>query len=342
MNKITLLDNSVENTANTYTAEVQAARKAWKHYNQWVSGSFPELRDVAARYVFERTSTNNDAVPLNALVPYLLAEPFEFQNTEIQEQVTLANLCFEHFTQALDDSTDEKRVPSARQMHLSHHLLAKGFLMYLQLSSAQEGFAARLESYFEEAMEAERFLWRHKGRVMPYTEGDFAMIGRRCALFKASAAIYADLTKNWGFLAELEVGLDAAATGIQLVDDLIDWQGDFTEGYYTYPAVRALEICEVADPTRADVCVLESAIFHRGPADELLDLCHRYFAESRSHFSRAGAFLMVRLIDDLLSSLGSLRKRLVEIKKQNSGGLNVKPGCLTDLLRRAVDLRLLH
>jgi len=105
--------------------------------------------------------------------------------------------------------------------------------------------------------------------------------------------------------------------------------------------VRALEICAGADPRQANACVLESAIFRRGPADELLDLSHRYFTESRSHFSRAGAFLMARLIDDLLSSLGPLRKCLAEIKKRNCGALSVNPD-LTDLLRRAVDLRLLH
>src|SRR3990172_5041426 len=177
-----LMDDPVASQVQAYAYSLQDARDVWMRYEDLVRQSFRELRLVASSY---RAGAITSTPPLSAHVPLLLAEPFGLTSADMRHQVALENLCLDHFTQVLDDATDSGRGKSAYQLHLSHHLLAKGMCLYLSLSTHPQTFTGRLENYFEEAMGAERFLWKHHGKVVPYEDLDFTVLGHRCALVKA-------------------------------------------------------------------------------------------------------------------------------------------------------------
>ncbi len=338
---VTLLNKERNALAYLQDASLQTAYKVWRDYVDCLSASYDDLGEVRKRYLLRPGDASAGVLPLNALVPLLLSEPFGIQHTETRERVARANLYLDHFTQVLDDTTDVMGEASPFALHLSHHLLAKGMCLYLGLTTDAHSFSHILEGYFEEAMGAERYLWRHHGKIASYDDTDFAMIGRRCALMKASGAIYADLSGNCGPLDAIERGLDAAATGVQLVDDLIDWYDDFSEGIYTHPYVLAFESCGCSSLSDVEPKKIEKVLFCDGPADEVLGLAKHFFDEGVKHFDSAGASGMVFLIQDLMSSLLNVQQAVSELKQLGSSGV-VSEGGLTVHLRGSLDVRLMH
>lgn len=324
-----------------YLSTLDQARNVWKEYESRISARFPEFKSISKEYFENRSKSSLPYPPLNAYVPLLIAEPFGLDNSEIPYKVALANLYLDHFTQVLDDATDNKIKPSSLQLHFSHHLLMEGTKCYLKQALDSDNFIKKIDYYFEEAMQAERFLWRHHMNILPYENIDFTMIGQRCALVKISTALFADITSKYSLQNILEIGIDSLSTGIQIVDDLIDWKEDWKAGIYTYPIVLAMNNLDRSDVSSCDELEIEHAIFSNELSDKILFKVQDYFEVALQQFKLAEATSMVLLTNDLITSVKHIITTLTQIRRTYPDFKKLDQSII-DVLLKTLDVRLMH
>jgi len=312
------------------------ASAVWAEYQRSIREAMGDMALLAASYGCEGGRTD---APLAAHIAILLAEPFSVTDAEVRFKVAMANLYLDHFTQVLDDATDAKAEHNAHQLHLSHHLLVKGMVLYQDLVGSQD-FLARLDGYFHEAMTAERYLWRHWKQIVPYDELEFTRIGERCSLMKACAAAYAHIGGGVPLLEQVEHGLMAVSTAVQLLDDLADWRQDLDAEIYTYPLTRVLQQLGLQSSREADPSKVGAMLLTHGAADDVLTRAKQLLCDGRHAFTTIGAHGTVLLLDELETGRTSLAAQLAAGKRRVAAGGDAEEVFHT--VRTRIDRRLFH
>jgi hypothetical protein len=237
-----------------------------------------------------------------ARVASLVAEPFGVKDWGLIEEATFASLCLDVFSHAVDDIADDPDSDNILLAHVGSLLLAKAAQVYAQLVAGDKRFWGCWERYLEQASEAERCLRQHRvDRLSSFEPTSFVMLGQKSALINMSAALYASLTEGWDLLEPLEQGLMAVATGIQLIDDLIDWEQDAMSGTYTYPLVLATQRWNEGR-------LLQDSISFDSVFVEILDLARMKMEEGKVYCKGVGAYRMVSFVDSLIGRLEDAKK----------------------------------
>jgi hypothetical protein len=278
---------------------------------------------------------SSGSVPLTAAGPTYFAEPFGITDYEVILQAATAQLCFDRFAHIADDLADAPRERQCAEMHAGILLLARGFGICNDVSSGSAAVQARLEMYLADASAGERFLWRHHGVARPYSDVDFAMLGRRGALAKVAIALYAGLTNRWDTANAIEKAVDSAVTGIQLTDDYVDWLDDLRSGIYTYPLLLAQQRTGSFDEAKTACALLSPAVGGR-----VLARCGEHLEVARDLFAAANARAAAEALEELLVVLLGVRHTLEEYEagRRSLGA----PGDAMRAVRRVLVPRMQH
>ena len=268
----------------------------------------------------------------SAYLPCLLAEPFGLTKPLVVEEAAFANLCLDLFSRAVDFSTDNAKMSDPTLIHLGSLCMGKAAQIYGNLLPRGDAFWKYWEQYLKEASESERFLWRHRASVVPFGKLDFTALGRKSALIKTTAAFYASLTNRWGNLDEVENGLDATATGVQIMDDLLDWEEDLEAGIYTFPLVLAKENLS---PTQS----VEHAINSPNVVIPVLCAAIESLTLGRRHFENVHAKSLVAFINALL---GNIQDAKTYVEHLPAPKVAHHPVLVVRHLRRMITPRLAH
>ncbi len=197
-------------------------------------------------------------------------------------------------------------------------MLGKALELYVDENINAKSFWPYLQKYFAESSEAEQFLWQHKDRVLPYKRRDFAMMGRKAALVKLSAAAYADATQQWDTLGPLEEAIDVLCSGIQLIDDLVDWEEDLQERNFTYPLVLAFHSLGNNPRTKLQKDTLESKLlvgrqlFLSGIAERVLKESQGLLQTSKELLAAMKASYLLGFIHSMLGSTSFVQSQVLE------------------------------
>jgi hypothetical protein len=262
-----------------------------------------EIRDIIHRYSRFRKKHEFQSLPISAYVPIYLGEAFDIGDPTVLCGAGVANFCFDDYAQMIDDATDMDRDTSGIITHASTLLLLKGLSIFLNLGSNPIVLYEKWKSYMEEASAGERYLWRHHGTITSYDESDFKKMGERGALAKVSAALFADLAGNKTLLETLEEAIEANSTGIQILDDLVDWREDLRSKIYTLPLVLAHDRLGARILTSSREAVIGEALFYEGIGEDVLSLARKYFARARELFERVCALSLVDLSDECIAKI---------------------------------------
>ena len=160
------------------------------------------------------------------------------------------------------------------------------------------------------------------------------MIGRRTALLKNCVACFATVTNMSQPLVMAQKGLDDLSTGIQLVDDLVDWNDDFDSKIFTYPLVLCFQHLHKQNPALLTPNEIEKIIVENGVADQVLYTAERYLFAGKRELESIGAQGMVTLTSQLLRSVNEMRAFL-----RTPGKLK---GSLSVALKGRLDINLMH
>lgn len=240
----------------------------------------------------------------SAYVPVLLAQSFGITKWQIVHEATFANFCLDFFSRSIDAATDRSDM-NPLTLHLGSLCLGKAAQVYGEFVTRNDGFWKFWEQYLNEASEAERVLWSHRNAIISFSRRDLELLGQKSALLKMSGAIYASLTNRWEILDTIENGLMSTASGVQIADDLLDWEQDFRAGIYTYPLVVAHEK-RLADQS------IESSINSTDVLRMVLDMATQKLEYGKVLFQKVHAISMVLLIDTLLKSVEEVKINVLE------------------------------
>ena len=287
-------------------------------------------------YLNERDFCDSGIPPVALLIPILLAQVFGVTDPALIEKVTIANLNLDHFSHLVDDTADSPSSNSPIRSHLSHLLLSRATASLLSLSSHPATFSQWFDRYLLEATMGEQALWSHHKVANEYTQQDYDSLAHRGGLIKASAAIYADLTDRWQILDSVERGLCAASIGIQLIDDVMDWQDDLHQGIYTQPLVAAFQIVGVETALR-NPSTVNQAIVRDGAADAVIRLAAKYFDDASRYFERVKADSLKMTTVEFSNELRDLLLILAKTRKDTA----VIPDFRTMLQKKLV-IRMQH
>jgi len=272
-----------------------------KHAFERLLGTISQLAASPSQAAGRLLSCVSDRGPARAAG--LLAESFGITDRYVIEEATFATLCLDVFSHAIDDIADDPNSDNILLAHVGSLLLAKAAQTYAQLVAGNKRFWECWERYLKEASEAERFLRQDRDRFAPFEQTSFVMLGQKSALIKMNVALYASLTDGWNLQEPLEGGLMAVAAGIQLIDDLIDWEEDLDSGIHTYPVVLTTQRYHTAkslhDTTNSSPVVVE-----------VLDVAKLKMEEGNRLFMAMGAFSMVRFVDSLIRRLEEARTQV--------------------------------
>jgi hypothetical protein len=201
----------------------------------------------------------------------MLAPMFDVSDRDTIERAAVVVVCFDYFCRTVDRMADEG-ASSVERIHESTLVLMHGFTMASSLVPDASRLFAKVESYFQEASAGERYLWRHKAGPQAFSEFDFQMMGQKNAVMKSVPAILAGITGTWSSLNQFERIVQELSICIQMIDDLLDWEADLTNGYFSHVLSSA-----IAAAPSADVSDLRVALFSGGVAANMIDIALTHF-----------------------------------------------------------------
>lgn len=215
------------------------ARILWRRYSECSERFDASLKPFVQKYFHER-SNRPFFLSLNAVAPISLCHAFGVYDEKLVFEIGLAHLHLDHFTQVLDDSTDENDAPP-EFLHLSHSLLMMGLAHYRNFLGHDEDGLRDIESQIEDVMRCERYLWSCKNEESVFNEDKLNELAGRGGIGECIGIALGSLTGDKAKTLEVNSALSATAKGIQLCDDLLDWQTDYEEGTNTWPISCSLQ-----------------------------------------------------------------------------------------------------
>jgi len=279
---------------------VDPFRAGIQEHKKFITGQNRGIQDILWPYIYEREDLLTGWQHPNLVVPYLLNEIFEVSDRSKLSKIAAAYLACDHFTHVMDDLADEPVNGNPALLgHASHVLLSRGRNIYLSMSSDASAFLEFFDQYLENAMKGEQWLWGRKLTVAPYDVQDFEMLRARGCVINICLVAYCDIAERWDLWRPLEQALGQAAIGIQLLDDVVDIEQDFTNGTYTMPLSAAIRETNKTAPSWNDIsfCLL------RGNAwKETVDLAKEYLQRAHREFQEIGFSSGARMLSEIISN----------------------------------------
>lgn len=290
------------------------ARLLWNEYHSFCQQFDTSLQPFTERYFAER-GNRPIFVSLNAVAPISFCHAFEVTNEQTVLEIGLAHLNFDHFTQVLDDLTDEEDSPP-ELLHLSHQLFMAGLSFYRRSLSQNHNAMREIEVHLEKVMKSERKLWACKNEGVFFNEDKFSELAGRGGIGKCIVIALGHLTDNQSKAEEFCAPLDSTAIGIQLCDDLLDWQTDFDEGTRTWPISCCIQnlLKRNIKPTK-DTIAFE--MIHFGIFEKVMNRASQELEIGAKGFAELGA---VTLSNSLLGVRRSARLLMSNVDLLRASG----------------------
>lgn len=200
---------------------------------------------------------------------------FDIKDPAAQDAIRSIIVCYDYFCRAIDAATDEK-FNVMESVHSGALALAMGATRASALLGDATQFLTAAERYLAQASEGERHLWKHHNKGACFDETDIWMLGRKNAVMKVAPALCVALTDNWAILPALENVMDHVAVGVQLIDDVLDWEEDYLHGYFSLP-LRVADACNAANALE-----IRQALFVGGAAIDALEIASAEIAKASS------------------------------------------------------------
>lgn len=235
--------------------------------------------------------------PLPYYLPFWVSDVFPEASVEQIHAVSTANVFLYHYYTLKDDALDIEGAVSTSELLKADAIFAEGLRILAGAGVTGEAFYSDLSRYIVEALKAECSLEQHKDQTIPYRDYDLRLMGQKAALVKVSASALATLADRRERLHDVELGLQAMAIGIQLLDDLKDWREDLQGGRYTYP----LWLVSSREPVgHLDQPGMGRAIYTSAVCGDVLRKLNGHCYEARAHFQSLHADNMVSFLNSMI------------------------------------------
>ena len=213
-----------------------------RHDYHFALTSLPEpFRGRAETHLADRLSKSK-APLLGEIAPWLIADILDIKSVADIRPVATAWAELYFSVLLLDDIIDgEDEREAAERMIASSLLQQRGLCALLSNSSRPAQLAKIIESAFtENALAAHNEISRHRNRLLPFECAEIGQLGRKLAIVRicifAVASLEGASPKSIRWLGKAFEGMQ---TGLQLLDDITDWESDFQINSFTLPLTLA-------------------------------------------------------------------------------------------------------
>jgi len=197
----------------------------------------PPLDSVAKRSYIERVRQGNGRAVLGEYAPWLIADLCGLGQSAVSPEFLLAWLDIYSYIVFIDAAIDEASLADRSFLLIaSGLLLERGIARLGRLSLLGDEMLTAADTYLTEtAVAAVKELAEHRSRVQDYSDAAIGQLGSKVAALKLCAR-YVVLQDPEARLGDLPVStVDQFCTGIQLLDDITDWEEDWKAGNNTLP-----------------------------------------------------------------------------------------------------------
>lgn len=239
--------NTLKTSVETHTSPleifqtaVQTSRQAF--LNELKTLPTP-LNDLATEQYLSRIKRGNGRAVLGEYAPWLIADLAGIFDKEAIMELMVPWLSIYSYIVFIDDAIDEESLKDRKLLMVAAGLiLERGLIKLHRLSVDTQRFLELIDRYFmETATAAVSELHRHRHQLTSYTEDEISSLGRKVAALKL-CTIYILSSRGATKIGKIDLeDIDAIGTGIQLLDDVTDWEEDWEIGNYTFPLTLTLK-----------------------------------------------------------------------------------------------------
>lgn len=227
-------------TLLAFKGDVNRARAAFlRELNR-----FPDpLRKVAVRQYRQRMNKLSTLIPLGEYAPWLIADLLGISDHRHVDEIILPWLGTYFYVIFLDDVIDEHDIKHKGLLMIAAGLLLERSLNKLySLAGNKRNLSLEIDKYFTQtALAGTLELYDHRRSIKEFCNADINALGKKLAILKL-CMIYLSFTRGCRKPNASDFRtLDAFSTGIQLLDDITDWEEDWRGQSYTYPLTLTLK-----------------------------------------------------------------------------------------------------
>lgn len=163
---------------------------------------------------------------LGELIPWMLSDLFELEIDQVQDIAT-AWLKVYLYTCLIDDLLDEEAIFSPDEVLVSSLLFQEGSATLFNVVRNTKYEALLKDAFY---LSAEGELQDLKEQHIPHANKAIAAKKKNYVLLACSAALAARSNERGNTIVEFS---EAILLGLQYLDDIADWENDFSNGNYT-------------------------------------------------------------------------------------------------------------
>lgn len=248
----------------------------------------PPIRGVVTSNYRKRVNRARGKPLLGECAPDILADLLAIKNEKAVQCVIPSWLSLYAYTLFIDDVLDrEAAVEAAPLVLASQLLLQRGISHFYQSMNPPAHLLIQMDVYFlETAIAVMRELKRHKRQVHRFSRSEVRQIGNKVALLKLCAAqlLLAD-GQGERIDDRVMVPVELLATGMQLLDDITDWEEDWTTGSLshllteTFATLSAMGIQNAHESDTLNRAEVFAALVVTGSLEEALSTALTYLKE---------------------------------------------------------------
>ncbi len=198
---------------------------------------------IALKAYEDRIERARERRLLGEYAPWLMADLAGCDKRTIR-QGAIAWLYIYLFVLMTDDFIDRPDARDPNELIVGALLLQRGLTGALERFPAQHRYeltAALQEAFDWTAVAGIRELTDHRGRVTPFSQDQVRSTGKKLAMLRVCALAVASASDSLHVLADIDAFIEFFAVGLQLLDDLTDFDEDFQAGNWTMPLSKIVE-----------------------------------------------------------------------------------------------------
>lgn len=339
-----------------YKREVENARRLLLRQ----CSEFPAPLDaISINHYESRTASAQGGLLLCEYAPWIVADLVGLRDRSAIERIALPWLMMYAFVVFVDDVIDQPSVPEQKRLLLAaglllerattaiHDLEARMRMPALPLKDSLHTMA-RMAALDIEAMSQPRY---------EHTDGSLAALGDRVAGLDICAVYFTDCIGSPPDLDRIRCLTRPLVAGLQMLDDITDWEADLCNGRYSFPLAIASKWSREQRTALKDLAelpsdhILVALVLSKGlenslccAASFLSRALANKFANSHSPTEDALGRLILE-IERISGRVSNMRERweghyLVDQSSGTLSNLNLTPSISADIARLRLDMKI--
>jgi len=315
-------------TAKTDDAYGILAETAWRESLDFIDRLPEPVRTVGLRCFSGAAPTFGRRWFQGGLFPFWIADSFGLDDTQARRDLVLGCYLGNASFLVKDDLLD-RDVERTIEMEVLADLLFMGGVEYLSglvPPSHSSKFWAHLRACFAEYARAVAWEKTTANSFRAYLPEDLMTLGSKAAPAKLPIVVCALRTERESDIEVAGRGIIHLSLGLQIIDDLQDWEADLARAHFSYPVCLAIaRVMEhyglTADEAASSSQRIGRALFLTDIVEVLLDESRQHFRHAQDLLSAFNNSQLNRYLQERIDRTGDMMTKITQEKLSALGSV---------------------